>query len=119
MKAPQRKMIFCEPCSYKMIIESDSNLNLSEIPTSPIPGGVPELDPKTGKAKIKNSTPQAKKYKCPRCGRGASVKELQPAYASALKKIDEQKEQERIALDRKQRLEDGKPIEKKTDFLGK
>jgi hypothetical protein len=102
-----------------MIIESDETLDLSEIPISPVPGGAPELDQKTGKIKIKSSTPQARKYKCPRCGRGASVKELQPAYANALKKIDEQKDQERIVSDRKQRLEDGKPIEKKTDFLGK
>jgi hypothetical protein len=49
-KKTKRIIIFCEPCAFKTIIEKEETVNdFVEIKTSPIPGGIPELDPKTGK----------------------------------------------------------------------
>lgn len=120
--SPKRKMIFCEPCSYKRILEANETPeDLFSIKVSPVPGGIPELDPVTGKTKVKPVTDQTKKLKCPRCGRGVVVKDLQPAYANAFKQIDDKAEKERLEADRKKRLEDGEPSKKKadSDFYGK
>lgn len=114
--APKRKMIFCEPCSFKMIIEPDQTPDLIEIKTSKIPGKIPEIDPATGKTKVYPEKKQILKYKCPKCGRGVIVKELQAAYTKTYKQLDDKLEKERVDADRKKRLEDGKPPEKKTPF---
>lgn len=114
----KRTMIFCEPCGFKKIIEPDEELNLTEIPTCPVPIDIPKLDPLTNKAKTKPAKVRNKKYKCPKCGRGVAVKELQAAYSSAFKKIDEEEEKARMALDKQKRIEDGKPIEKEPEFTG-
>jgi hypothetical protein len=115
------KMIFCEPCSFKMILDSDDMPdNLVEIKTSPIPGGIPVFDAKSGKTKVKSNHKQNKKFKCPKCGRGVVIKELQAAYTNTIKQIDEKQEKEKLENDRKKRIEDGMPIEKNidTEFLG-
>lgn len=117
MEQPKKKnkriIIYCEPCAFKTIIEKEDTVNdFVEIKTSPIPGGVPELDPKTGKTKIKSNTKQNKKYKCPKCGRGVVAKELQGAYVTAIKQIEAKNEAQKIEADRKQRLQDGTPIER-------
>ncbi len=108
-QSTKRKMIFCEPCSFKKIIEPGEDTGLVEIKTAAIPGGIPELDPLTNKVKNKPSTPALKKFKCPRCGRGVILKDLQQAYAKTLKQIDDKKEQDRIAKDKEERLKDGVP----------
>jgi DNA-directed RNA polymerase subunit RPC12/RpoP len=107
----KKYMVFCEPCSYKAIIDKDES-DLVEIKTSPIPGGIPELDAKTGKTKNKPQKTQSKKFKCPKCGRGIVIKELQGAHANAIKQRDAKIEAQKIEDDRKQRLQDGKPFER-------
>ena len=118
MNKPKTKsrMIFCEPCSFKMILQDDNIPDsLVEIKTSAVPGGIPSLDPTTGQIKTKPSSPQKKKIKCPKCGRGVVVKELQGAYSSTIDKIKQKIEKENIEEDRKKRIEDGKPLEKDTN----
>ncbi len=111
------KMIFCEPCSFKMILDGDDMPdNLVEIKTSPIPGGIPFIDAKSGKTKTKSNTKQSPKFKCPKCGRGVVVKELQSAYQNTIKQIKDREEKEKIESDRKKRIEDGTPIEKNTEL---
>lgn len=109
----KRKMIFCEPCSFKMILEAGTEPEgLVKIPTAPIPGGVPELDPKTGTTKVKAAIQQSPRYKCPKCGRGVVLKDLQQAYTKTFKQIDERAERQKLEADRQKRLEDGKPLSK-------
>ena len=44
-KKKNNKMIFCESCSFKIIIQDDMYLeSFTDIKTSPIPGGIPALD---------------------------------------------------------------------------
>ena len=106
-------MIFCEPFSFKMIIEEDHlPESFFEIKTCPIPGGIPKLDEKIGRAKKKPPTNQKKKYKCPKCGRGVVVKELQGAYLKTIKQIEIKEEKIKTEEDRKKRLQDGLPMER-------
>jgi DNA-directed RNA polymerase subunit RPC12/RpoP len=120
-QAPKRKMLFCEPCGYKRILEPDGKAEgLTEIKTSPIQGALPTLDPVAQKTVTKPHQPQAPKYKCPCCGRGVKVKELLKPYADLFDKADEEKERLRLEEDKKKRILDGQPPEKKVDpdFLG-
>jgi len=118
----KRWFLFCEPCSYKQIITADKceSDTLVEIKTSPIPGGAPRLDPKTKKGKDRPSIQRNKKFKCPQCGRGVTAKSLPPVYVNAFKEVDELKRKEHDELEKKKRIEDGKPVkhEKDPDFLG-
>lgn len=109
----KRLMIFCEPCAYKMIIQNEESMeDLVEIKTSPIPGGIPEIDLKTNKTKTKPQKKQAKKFKCPKCGRGVVAKELQGAHAVAIKQQQNKLEAQKIEEDKRKRIEDGKPLER-------
>ena len=63
----KRFLLFCEPCAYKQIFESDEPDSLIMMKVSDIPGGVPVLDPKTNKAIVKPATKPNRKAKCPKC----------------------------------------------------
>ena len=84
-KKTNRWLMYCEPCGYRRILEEGIKpIDLVEIPTSPIPGGAPKMDPATKKVKTSDSKDQKRKYKCPNCGRGVSLKDLPPVYQKAL-----------------------------------
>lgn len=111
------KMIFCEPCSFKMILpEGKIPDNLIQIKTASIQSNIPNLDSKSGKIVNKKNKELSKKVKCPKCGRAVVVKELQNSYASTIKKIKEQEAKEKANEDRKKRIEDGKLLDKKPDL---
>jgi hypothetical protein len=113
-KTIKRWFIYCEPCTYRQIITADKPEaeNLVEIPTSPIPGGSPVLDPETKKAKEKPAMTQPKKFKCPQCGRGVRAIKLPDVYAKAYKEIDDQVRKKEEEAEKQKRLEDGKPYER-------
>ncbi len=116
-----RWLLFCEPCSYKQIITADEpGEGLVEIKTSPVPTGIPAIDPQTKKIKTALPLPQPKKVKCPQCGRGVVIRKLPDVYANAFKAVDEITRKEQEALEKKKRIEDGKPhIRTNTEeFLG-
>lgn len=115
----KRMMIFCEPCGHKQIIEPKANPeDLTEIPSTKIQAGIPQLE--GNKTVTKPFIERPKMYKCPKCGRGVRIKELLTPYAKALSEIDQKRELERLEADKLKRIEDGKPKEKPTDpvFLG-
>lgn len=111
----RRKMLYCEPCSYKQIIECEDEIDLFEIKSSDIQRNIPRLNPATKRPEEKPKFKQAKRYKCPKCGRGIVLKDLQGSYAMTYKQIDQRLEKERIEEDRRKRIEDGKPPEKVKD----
>lgn len=109
-KETKRKIIFCEPCSYKEIIYGDDDLDgHSILPTSPVPGGSPILDPATKKTITKSSKKQMKKLKCPKCGRGVAVKNLPSAYVKAFKEVEDRERAKKEEEEKKKRIEDGMP----------
>jgi DNA-directed RNA polymerase subunit RPC12/RpoP len=126
----KRMMLFCEPCGYKEIVEpNEEPKGLFEIKTSVVQTNLPTIDPMTNKAihvalpdpktqqlVNKASRPQPKKYKCPKCGRGVRLKELLKPYATAMDKVDQEKEKARLQQHRADRLKDGIPEEKKLDI---
>lgn len=117
MTSKSKKIIFCEPCSFKMIIDEENiSKELTQIKTSSIQGRIPELNLKTNKTEHKPVKNQTKKVKCPRCGRGVVVKDIQGAYEKTIKEREERTEQQKQELDKKQRIEDGKPLEKNLDY---
>lgn len=118
---PKRMMLFCEPCGFKRIIEPQQEVkDLPEVKTSAIQLNLPALDPATQKTVPSKFSPQAKKYKCPKCGRAVKARELLKPYVQLLELQDVEKEKKRQEEEKKRRLEDGKPHEKKIDpdFMG-
>jgi DNA-directed RNA polymerase subunit M/transcription elongation factor TFIIS len=106
-------LIFCEVCSYKKIFEEEKIIdNLIEIKISPIQGGLPQIDSKTGKTKNKPKKDQNKKYKCPKCGRGVMAKEIQGAYLKTIKELQLKEELKKIKEDHEKRINDGKPLDR-------
>jgi len=134
-----RKVFYCEPCGFRKILEDGDLEKFIHVKTSPIQKGIPLLDPKTNKtALVKNpntgvpkldakgnliemvtsiSVPQPTKVKCPRCGRANVIKGLYDPFAKALKAREEQSIEEKRLADLKQRIEDGKPLEKKPEDI--
>ncbi len=111
-------LLFCEPCSYKQII--DDKADLTDMPTAPVQKHIPVLDPKTNKTVPSKFEPQKRKVKCPKCGRGVYLKSLPPSYTSVIKKRADEEEAKRLIEERKKRIEDGLPIQKPrdVDFTG-
>lgn len=99
--SPSRYYLFCEPCGFKGIIEKNEDHNLTPIPTAPIPGGAPKLDPVTKKTVVSKAIPQMPKFKCPKCGRGVSAKHVPPT----IDKIFKQREDAAKQKERKKELE--------------
>jgi DNA-directed RNA polymerase subunit RPC12/RpoP len=116
-----RTMLFCEPCGYKRIIESEADVaDLTENKTSPVQLHIPILDETSLKMKPSKFQEQAKRYKCPQCGRTVKTRELLKPFNDALKQVDEQKAKQALEADKQKRIDDGKPHEKKIDpeFMG-
>ena len=116
----KRYLLFCEPCSFKKIIETNNPDDLVSIKRSSVPSGSPKLDPATKKTKVSKAKENTKMCKCPRCGRGAIIKNLPEVYKKTYKEIDDSKRKEQEAIERKKRLEDGKPHQRNVDedFIG-
>ncbi len=60
---------YCNFCGYKRTTNGNDIQDLVPVKQSPIPGGVPYLDPVTKKTVIPKSFAKPKKFKCPKCGR--------------------------------------------------
>lgn len=123
----KRMMLFCEPCGYKRILEAEElPKDLPEIKSCAVQTNIPTIDsvtnkainvpvvdPKTKQLVNKSERPQPKKFKCPKCGRGVRLKELLKPFATALEKVDKEKELQRLEADKQQRLKDGIPAAKR------
>lgn len=111
--ANKRKMIFCEPCGFKAIYNNEASVDAIEVPLAKIQKNIPVLDPKTQKT-IESQWQERKKtiFKCPSCGRAVKLRDILPPYAKEYEQIDKRKELERLEIDKKKRIEDGKPLEK-------
>lgn len=83
--------LFCEICNWKMITNGDDIESLVEVQTSPVPGGIPKIDPNTKKIIESKSINQTRKFKCPQCGRLVMPKRLLPP-----KKESEDEEEDRV-----------------------
>jgi DNA-directed RNA polymerase subunit RPC12/RpoP len=111
-KTSKRMMLFCEPCSFKTIIDSEE-VELAEVKNAPIQQKLPTFDPSLQKPIVGKTQNQAKMYKCTKCGRGVRVRELLKPFGEAFKLVDEQKIKQQEEESKRKRLEDGKPEEKK------
>jgi predicted methyltransferase len=115
----KRFLVFCEPCSYKKILNTDKPEDMVQIKVSPVPGGAPKLDPKTGKTITRPTTNQCNKVKCPKCGRGVVLKPLPDVYSKSYDEIDKREQKAKEEIEKKKRIEDGTPIKyKPPEFLG-
>lgn len=86
-------MIYCDHCAYKRITDGTDIQDLREVKTSPIPRGVPTLDPLAKKniavshghpadittgQRIQPSMRQKKRFKCPKCGYIIMARQIKP-----------------------------------------
>jgi predicted RNA-binding Zn-ribbon protein involved in translation (DUF1610 family) len=84
--------LYCDYCGYKRITDGSDVQDLREIKTSPVPGGVPQLDPLAKKTVVvalhqpavessgqivPKPSSQRKKFKCPKCGRVIMARQIQ------------------------------------------
>lgn len=97
-KPVKRWSIFCEICSYKQIVEGEKF--------------------ETSLPQIKTTVKDQIKLKCPKCGRGITVRNIPGAYSNIIKEIEDKKRKEHAELEKKKRIEDGTPVQRETEFLG-
>ncbi len=69
--------LYCDFCGYKRISDGSDVKDLREVKTSPIPGGIPFIDPLTKKVVAPKSSSQRKRFKCPKCGRSIMARQIQ------------------------------------------
>jgi hypothetical protein len=77
MSGHKKFQFYCDQCHWRRICDSDGIKDLYEYPQQNVPGGAPQLDPKTGllpRDKNGNIIPQPstklkRKFRCPGCGR--------------------------------------------------
>jgi hypothetical protein len=89
--------LYCEICNWKRISDGSDLEDLYEIKKSPVPGGVPELD-ENKKIVEKKSKPQPKKFRCPKCGRPVSFKEIK----NPQEKIDRFQQEQKAQKERRE-----------------
>lgn len=58
-------------CGFNKITDG-TDFKLTEIKQTPVPSGIPTLV--NGKIVIPTTNPRAKKFKCPKCGRGITAR---------------------------------------------
>lgn len=93
----------CDTCNWKRTGESvEMFKDLYEIKTSPVPGGIPYLDPVTKKIVKPKSVKQKRKFRCPNCGHG-----MTPVMVPDFQKASEAK------TEIEKRVEDRKKLEEK------
>jgi hypothetical protein len=67
-------VIYCEPCGYKKVVEDPLNVDLVARTVSNVPGRIPVLNKQTNKTETFDPIPVMPKFKCPKCGRGVTLK---------------------------------------------
>jgi len=67
---------YCDFCGYKRMTDGSDIQDLVPVKQSPIPAGVPYLDPVTKKTVTPKSYNRPKKFKCPQCGRVISARKI-------------------------------------------
>ena len=67
--------LYCEICNWKKITDG-TDIELVRLKLADIPGGVPKLDPVEKKVVIPKSIKRPKKYRCPKCGRVVTPKQI-------------------------------------------
>ena len=80
--------LYCEICNWKKITDG-SDIDLFQLKTADIPGGVPKLDPVEKKIVVPKSLKQRKKFRCPKCGRVVVPRKI----ANPQEKIDQYHEE--------------------------
>jgi len=70
----RKYVLYCEPCNFKKILDKPEDEDLIEIKKSMVPGGYPKLDIESGETKNRENLKRSKQYKCPKCGRGVTIK---------------------------------------------
>lgn len=83
--------LYCEICGYKRLTDGSDVTDLAEVKTSPIPAGVPFIDPETKKLTVPKPKKQLKKFKCPRCGRVVMARKLAVPEEAQLGRSDDEK----------------------------
>lgn len=96
-------------------MDTDKPEDMVAIKVSDVPGNIPQLDPVAGKTITKPNLKSLPKVKCPKCGRGVIIKKLPETYTKTFAEIDEKNRKEAELLDRKKRVEDGRPLKREQD----
>jgi hypothetical protein len=90
--------LYCNGCSWKRYTDGNDIKDLYELKTSPIPTGIPRIDPETKKVVTPPARNQKRKFRCPKCGQTITPRII-PDYQ---KQLDAKKEIEERALKRKE-----------------
>lgn len=69
-------MLYCEICEYKRRTDGSDIQDLYEAKLSPIPTGVPKINPQTKQVDVPKPKKPLKRFRCPQCGRQITPKRL-------------------------------------------
>lgn len=96
---------FCDQCCWKRITENPEQQDLVIVLTSPVPKGIPHLDPVDKKIITQKPKILSKRYKCPRCGYIIKAKKIDDPQEEVKQKMDmERRIQKRVENDEKERM---------------
>lgn len=76
--------LYCEVCGYKRTTDGSDIQDLYEIKVSPVPGGLPAINPQTKNVDVRPSKKPTRKFRCPSCGRVLIPRKVQPAALTEL-----------------------------------
>jgi hypothetical protein len=67
---------YCEICNWNLVTDG-ADPPLHEIKTSPVPGGLPKINPEDKKITTPKSKTRLRKFRCPQCGRVVTAKKIE------------------------------------------
>jgi hypothetical protein len=105
--------LYCEICNWCIITNgTEIEEKLYELKTSPIPKGIPHLDPVENKVVNKSSQKQIRKFRCPQCGRVIIPKKIKDEQIeiNSKKEVKERKSNEQDWADGRQERSKGSEI---------
>lgn len=71
--SPKKYIIYCDCCGKQRVDIGFNLKEMTQVTLAKVPGGVPKLSPE-GKAENRPALPRPKMVKCPKCGRGVTVR---------------------------------------------
>ncbi len=88
--------LYCDGCHWKRITDGSDVDDLVEVKRSPIPGGIPKIDPVTKKLNTPKEHKLPKRFKCPGCGRLVIPRKIDDPQAALERLLEEEQRAEII-----------------------
>jgi len=103
--------LYCEICNWKLIVDSTQSVDLYEMKSPPIPGGIPKYNETEKEIVVPKEKEMPRKFRCPQCGRVviprkvSNPQEKVERHQEAIEAEKRRKEWEKLDLEARRRYE--------------